>query len=157
MPEKTLFSHFFGFFLGQKMLFSPTFLKIFSGILKFSRADFQIFSRVENLFFSGRNLRIWRYFSDYQGVFVYFFSRARIIFSRVEFCCFFSGKNVSSRAVFKIFSREDLKLLGQKIENFLGRIFFFLGEKKTLFEVGSPFWSIFKKEGFTKELVLKQN
>ena len=25
------------------------------------------------------------------------------------------------------------------------------------FEVGSPFWPIFKKEGFTKELVLKQN
>ena len=25
------------------------------------------------------------------------------------------------------------------------------------FEFGSPFWPIFKKEGFTKELVLKQN
>ena len=25
------------------------------------------------------------------------------------------------------------------------------------FEVGSPFWPIFKKEGFTKELVMKQN
>ena len=24
------------------------------------------------------------------------------------------------------------------------------------FEFGSPFWPIFKKEGFTKELVLKQ-
>ena len=53
LPEKmksareAIFWHFFGFFLGWKIIFSPTFPKIFSGTLKFSRAQNDIFSRVE--------------------------------------------------------------------------------------------------------------
>ena len=45
VPEKTVFGTFFGFFLGRKSFFSPTFLKFFSGSLKFSRAHFRFFSR----------------------------------------------------------------------------------------------------------------
>ena len=52
MPEKTFFGNFFGF-LGQKKKFSPSFLKNFSGSLKFSLALFRIFSRVD-FFFLGR-------------------------------------------------------------------------------------------------------
>ena len=129
--EKTRFSHFFRFFFGQKMLFSPTFPKIFSGILTFFGADFQIDSRVENCIFWDRNFRIWMYFRDYQAVFVYFFLGQGLFFSG-WFSCFFSGKNVSSRAVFKIFSREDFKQLGQKIEIFRGRIFFSRGKNTVL-------------------------
>ena len=53
LPEKmksareAIFWHFFGFFLGWKIIFSATFPKIFSGTLKFSRAQNDIFSRVE--------------------------------------------------------------------------------------------------------------
>ena len=53
LPEKMKsareanFWHFFGFFLRWKIIFSPTFPKIFSGTLKFSRVQNDIFSRVE--------------------------------------------------------------------------------------------------------------
>ena len=90
-PKPTREATFFAFFLGWIFFFSPTFFQVFSGSFKTSRALFLIFSRVENLFFSGRNLRICRYFSDFHGTFCIFFSRARIIFSRVKSCCFFLG------------------------------------------------------------------
>ena len=127
MPEKPFFGIFLGFFSG-KNFFSPTFSQIFSGILKFSRAEFQNFSRVE-----------------------YYFSRAEILeffaFSRGKFCIFFSGTLFFFLGQnFAIFSREHFFLLGQfsrfflgqfqnfsgrKLKIFSGRIFFFSG-KKTL-------------------------
>ena len=68
----------------------------------------------------------------FTGLFVYFFLGQGLFFLGLNLAVFFSGKNLSSRAVFEIFSREDFKLLGHKIENFLGLNFCFLGEKKTL-------------------------
>ena len=56
MPEKTVFGTFFVFFLGKNFFFSPTFVEIFSGSLKFSRGLFRIFSRGD-FFFLGQKIK----------------------------------------------------------------------------------------------------
>ena len=56
MPEKTVFGTFFVFFLGNNFFFSPTFVEIFSGSLKFSRGLFRIFSRGD-FFFLGQKIK----------------------------------------------------------------------------------------------------
>ena len=115
--RETIFWYFSGFFLGQKIFFSPTFSQIFSGILKFSRAEFQNFSRVE-----------------------YYFSRAEIleffVFSRGNFCIFFSG----TRFFFS----------GKFLQFFLGNIFFFSGSFRDFFS-GSFKTSRAKNWKFSRE------
>ena len=64
--------------------------------------------------------------------FCFFFSGKEFFFLGWNFAIFFSGTIFSSRAVLNIFSRAVLKLLGQKNESFLGKIFFFSGKKQTL-------------------------
>ena len=110
MPQKLVCALVFDFFSGEKYFSRPLYPK-------FSPEDFQIlspfafhFSLAEIMNFKV-SLCFWRRNSD-------FFSQAKNFFSRAEFCCFFSGLTFSSRAVFNIF-------LGQKIENFLDRVFFF--------------------------------
>ena len=124
---ETIFLPFFWFFSRVKNIFLAYFYLNFLGHFKVFSGRFSDFFSVCILFFSGWNLRILRYFDVFDGGNFDFFSRAKNFFSRVEFCCFFSGTNFSSRAVFNIFSRTVSNLLGQKIENFLGRNFFFLG------------------------------
>ena len=125
--REAIFWHFFRFFLGQKIFFSPTFFKIFSGILKFSRAEFQNFSRVE-----------------------YYFSRAEILeffaFSRGKFCIFFSGTLFFFLGQnFAIFSREHFFLLGQFSKFFLGKFQIFSGRKLKIFSGRKIFFSGKKK------------
>ena len=133
LPEKmksareTIFWYFFGFFLGQKIFFSPTFSQIFSGILKFSWREFQNFSRVE-----------------------YYFSRAEIldffVFSRGKFCIFFSGTFFFSGRILLFFLGNNFFFSGSFHDFFFGSLntsraeyrkpfrgeflFFFSGKKK---------------------------
>ena len=99
---------FFGFFLGQKIFFSPTFFPNFLGHSVVFSGRISEFFLGWILFFSARNSAIFWIFT---GIILLFFSRA----------LFFS------QAVFEIFSRAVSKLLQQKIENFLGEKKFFLG------------------------------
>ena len=76
---------------------------------------------------------LWKIFSRLllnflRYIFVFFLGQ--FFFSRVEFCFFHGAHFFSSRVVLTIFSQAVLKLLGQKIENFIGRKIFFLGEDK---------------------------
>ena len=130
--RETIFWHLFLFFSRVKNIFLAHFYLNFLGHFEVFSGRFSDFFSVCILFFSGWNIRIWRYFYVFDGGNFDFFSRAKNFFSRVEFCCFFSGTNFSSLAVFNIFSRTVSNLLGQKIENFLGGggIFFFSGKKK---------------------------
>ena len=132
----------FVFFLGQKIVFSPTFFQIFSGSLKFSRAEFQIFSRVKYYFSRAEILDLFVFL---RGEKLHFFLGHPLFSSRAEFCLFFSGTFLFSRAVFGNFSRVVSKLLGQKIDFFLGEKNFFLGKKK---KHCSPSWSSCKVYGW---------
>ena len=96
--------------------------------MKFSQADFLIFSRVT--FYCSR-VNILKF----QGIFfifdreINFFVWAQNFFS-CEICFFFAGRIFCPRAVFKNFSWEVTILLEQKIENFLMINFFLPGKTK---------------------------
>ena len=74
------------------------------------------------MFYTGRNLKIWKYFFDFwRGDFENwdFFLRQRI-FSRVKFCYVFLGHNLIFSGSFQYLFTGNFKFSRAKIENFLG-------------------------------------
>ena len=127
--RENFLGYFFWFFSRAEIFFSPTFLKFFLGQFQVFSGTISYFFSGWLFFFSGRNLGYFLYFSGQNFV---FFSRERFFFLGLIFAVFFSGTILLLGQFSRFFSRPLWKLLGQKIENFLGFKNFFLGKKKTL-------------------------
>ena len=135
MPEKPIFDAFFVFFPGQKIFISPTFFKIFSGILKFSRG---FFSRVGYYFSRAEILEFFAFSRETFCIFSLFFSRVEFHnFSPDEY--YFLGQN---SVIFCIFTGKNLHFFlghplfffsGRILQFFLGNIFFFSGSFRDFF------------------------
>ena len=85
----------FGFFHGQKIFFTPTFLRnfdFFHGHFFFHGHVFRFFSRVEKIVFTGKNKKIFSFCFQFHGEKERFFSRASTLVSRVEFLEKFHGQ-----------------------------------------------------------------
>ena len=92
---KSKFWPIFGFFHGQKVVFTPTFFpKIwaFSRPLFFHGHVFGFFSRVEKFVFTGRNQKIFIFYFQFNGEKDGISSRASTSVSRVEFLEKFHGQ-----------------------------------------------------------------
>ena len=85
----------FGFFHGQKSIFTPTFLpnsELFHGHFFFHGHVFGFFSRVEKFVFTGRNRFFFSFCFQFHGEKDEIFSRASTSVSRVEFLEKFHGQ-----------------------------------------------------------------
>ena len=140
---KSKFWPIFGFFHGQKVVFTPTFFpKIwaFSRPLFFHGHVFGFFSRVEKFVFTGWNQKIFIFYFQFNGEKDGISSRASTSVSRVEFLEKFHGQisifTVAFWGIFGLFhghiffSRPLLEKLCELVQNSTRRKVLELGQNE---------------------------